>query len=391
MNITILNNVFLKEDKTFDKEEAMKLCSKFAGVCYDKEGFNHINNEDKEKTLRRMNVTLDNGHHSVYDHIMINLNIENIPKILAMFLNNEKEYTTSEKSLRYTKISSNNNIISLKEEELYNKWVNIFNEIINIEYNQVLNSSKINKLSIENARYLTTVFIPTQMIYSTSLRQINYICSFMQRYIYESKNEFDKKISSYMIEFINKLDKLNILDERLMKNEKNRKLSLINNKNTYEDYFTEIYKTSYKGSFAQYAQAQRHRTLNYNFNLLNDFEYYIPPILNSYSNLTSEWKNDMEKVKDIYPQGQLVNINESGTYENFILKCKERLCSSAQLEIALQTKETLNKYINSLKEYNEEMYQDILNYSHGARCTFKDYRCSNDCKFLEGKRLTRKI
>ena len=42
---------------------------------------------------------------------------------------------------------------------------------------------KIRTLAQENARYLVTVFMPTEMVYSTTLRQINYIASWMQKYI----------------------------------------------------------------------------------------------------------------------------------------------------------------------------------------------------------------
>ena len=80
------------------REEAIKLGGKIAGICYDKEGFEHLDSEPEEKTMRRVNMTLNNGHHSVYDHINISFNIQNIPKILAMILNNEKIYNKSEKS-----------------------------------------------------------------------------------------------------------------------------------------------------------------------------------------------------------------------------------------------------------------------------------------------------
>ena len=391
MNIEIIDNVFKKEDGTFDKDSAMKLSGIFAGVCYDEEGFNHKQKEAEEYTMKRVNRTLKNGHHSVYDHITINLNIENIPKILAMFLNNEKEYTTSEKSLRYTSINQANEMISIKEVELYNKWKEIFNNIIKENYNEYFTNSKIENLSKENARYLTTVFIPTQMIYSTSFRQLNYLCGWMEKYINESKTDFDKKVSIYMREFIDKLKEKNLLDERLMVNDKNRTLSLITDKEPYEDYFSDVYKTSYKASFAQLAQAQRHRTLDYSASFLKDYQYFIPPILKSEPDLVNEWCNDMKEVESVYPQGQLVNVNERGYYENFILKCKERLCSAAQLEVMLQTKDTLNKYKSFLQDNNDELYEDIIKYSHGARCTFPDYNCPSDCKFLPGKTLRRKI
>ena len=111
--------VFLTKEGTFDKSAALNLSGKIAGVCYDKEGFNHLVNESVEKTNRRIDMTLNNGHHSVYDHISINFNLQNVPKMLAMVLNNEHQYTTSEKSARYTPVEvKGDSVISEKEVEL---------------------------------------------------------------------------------------------------------------------------------------------------------------------------------------------------------------------------------------------------------------------------------
>ena len=127
MKIDILPNYYLREDETYNKEEAILLSGKIAGVCYDKEGLHHLMNEPESRTARRIDMTLNNGHHSVYDHAMIGLNIQNIPKILAMVLNNEKQYTTSEKSARYTPvIRGEDSVITADEELLYNKWIEIF-------------------------------------------------------------------------------------------------------------------------------------------------------------------------------------------------------------------------------------------------------------------------
>ena len=104
-----------------------------------------------------------------------------------------------------------------------------------------------------------------------------------------------------------------------------------------------------------------------------------------------EWLNDMATVAHLFPQGTLVSINERGTYEDFILKTKERLCTHAQLEICIQTRETLLKYKEALKNTNHYLHEDILKYTKGAKCTFPDFECSNDCNFKEGKILTRKI
>ena len=395
MKIDILPNQFLKLNGTFDKSEAIKLSGKIAGVCYDKEGFAHLANEAEEKTMRRVDLTLNNGHHSVYDHILINFNIQNIPKILSMVLNNEKQYTTSEKSARYTPIvRTKDSIITEKEERLYNKWIELFKVKIKSQYGNFYNDAKIQKLAQENARYLVTVFMPTQMIYSTSLRQINYIASWMLDYInnVNKNNIFEKKLASYMKDFLECLDKLNVLEDGLMKNEKYRKLSLFGKDLEKKvDYFGDVYSTNYLASFALLAQAQRHRTLDYQMEISDEKEFFIPPILLDDMTLVSEWLNDMIEVKDINPQGELVVINEMGKYDDFILKCKERLCSAAQLEIMYKTRDTLLKYKEALEVSNHPLKEDIKKYSHGPRCTFPDFKCTSDCKFREIKSLTRKI
>ena len=396
IKIELLPNQFLNNNGTFNKKSALNLCGKIAGVCYDKEGFNHLKDEQEEKTNRRIDMTLNNGHHSVYDHIFLNLNIHNIPKILAMVLNNEKEYTTSEKSARYTKIIRNDNsVITEDEEYLYNKWCTIFEKEIKKQYKGIFPDNKIKKLAQENARYLVTVFMPIEMIYTTSLRQINYIASWMLNFIkYNNKTEFEISLCNYMKNFVEELDRLNILEYRLMTNDKYRKLSLFGeNLEKSEEYFGNVYNTTYKASFAYLAQAHRHRTIDYQMEITKDKKFFIPPILLENKTLVDEWLNDINKIsdKDIISQGRLILINECGKYEDFILKCKERLCTCAQLEIMLKTKEILEKYKNELENSNNALKDDITKYSRGARCTFPDFDCKSDCKFNEGKILIRKI
>lgn len=394
VKVGILPNQFLKSNGTFDKDEAIKLSGKIAGVCYDKEGFSHLENEPEEKTLRRVNRTLNNGHHSVYDHISISLNLQNIPKILAMVLNNERQYTTSEKSARYTEIErKDDSIITEEEARLYNKWICLFKAKIKEKYGNIYSDSKIQKLAQENARYLVTVFMPTQMIYTTSLRQINYLASWLQDYInsLDMNLEFNKKLALSINQLLENLDGLNILDDRLMKNAKHRKLSLFGkNLDDREEYFGSVYSTLYDGSFSSLAQAQRHRTLDYQMEMNDDKKYFIPPIIEDDPMLVAEWLEDINSVGYVNPQGELVKISELGTYDNFILKCKERLCSAAQLEIMLQTRDTLLKYQKALEESKNPLADDIKQYTYGARCTFPDFECSKSCNFNEGIRLVRK-
>lgn len=383
---------FLKENGKFDKEAAIKYSAKLAGECYEPEGWSKLKDEPKEKTDRRVNLTLGLEHATPYEHVNIGFEIVNLPKILAMVLNNERQCSTSEKSARYTPIDANiDPNISVKEGELYNKWMEIFRTKIKADYGYIHNDSKIEKLAQENARYLVTVFASTKMIHTVPMVQLNRIMSFMQGYMdKENKTEFDERLIESFKQFISCFEELNVVDDREMSNRKNRSLSLFADR-TVEDKFGTAYSTNYKGSFAQLAQAHRHRTLEYGIQFLDEKEYFVPPILLDEQFLVDEWLNDISSVGYSNPQGELVSINECGTYDKFILKTKERLCSAAQQEIMAQTRETLLKYKKALEEENHPLASDIALYSKGARCTFPDYDCANDCKFAEGKTLVRKI
>ena len=87
----------------------------------------------------------------------------------------------------------------------------------------------------------------------------------------------------------------------------------------------------------------------------------------------------------------LIQINERGTAENFILKCQERVCGCAQLEIMEQTWKTLNKYVEATKNSNEDIYNYLLPYTKGARCTYPGFRCTAPCIWGAKNALTRKI
>lgn len=383
---------FLKYNGQFDKETAIEYSAKLAGECYESDGWTKLKNELDEKSIKRANFTLSMEHSTPYEHIAIGFEIVNLPKIVAMILNNERQCSTSEKSARYTRIDSNiDSNISLKEGELYNKWMNIFKSKIKSEYSHVFNDSKIEKLAQENARYLVSVFSSTKMIHTIPWVQLNRVISFMNKYIEKSnQNDFDMRLTESFKQFIECFEQLNVLDEKAMSNRKDRSLSLFSN-NVVEEYFGTTYSTNYKGTFAQLAQAHRHRTLEYSMKLLEEKEYFVPPILLDDQTLVDEWLNDITSVSYATPQGELISINECGVYDKFILKTKERLCTSAQQEIMVQTKETLTKYKEELEKKNHPLATDINQYTKGARCSFKDYKCAQDCKFLEGKKLTRKI
>ena len=110
-------------------EEAIKFSGTEAGFCYMPADVDTLLNEDKAKTLKRAKGTMLSGHHSVFGHVTYNFALEEVPKIMAMILNNEKVYQTSEKSARYTKMKP-----SQEEAELYEKWIEIYKEEIDKIY-----------------------------------------------------------------------------------------------------------------------------------------------------------------------------------------------------------------------------------------------------------------
>ncbi|MBQ7667845.1 MAG: FAD-dependent thymidylate synthase [Clostridia bacterium] len=368
------------------KEEFNEFSGHCAGVCYMADNFETLMNEDKEKTNRRIIMTKSGGHHSVFDHNYITLELEDIPKLLAMLINNEKMYTTSEKSARYTRMKPTE-----KEEALYNKWQAIFEEKILAKYPE-MNPKKVTKLAQENSRYLISVLTKTTMIYTVSYRQLNYIYGWVTKLMNStSENRIVKALIPSLKEFKEKLETTGYIEEGLYEDNKSRGFSLIYDSLNKQEYFGDVYCTTYKGSFAEFAQAQRHRTISYEIAPLKDDEFFVPPIIEEDEKLKADWICDIKSVADLLPQGMMVLINERGTYENFILKLKERICTNAQLEICNQSRATLLKYQAALEKENHPLKMDIARYTKGARCTFGDFKCTSDCGFNEGKTLKRLI
>ena len=368
-----------------------------AGVCYMPATFEALKSQPTETKIKRGKSTIGRTHHSVAGHVEMSVVIEEIPKICAMVLNNLGEYNTSEKSARYTVMQD----VPAKELELYKKWYNKFVKLICKKYDCInpalpnamdlykekkckLSPSQVDKLAMENARYMISVFTPTVMTYSTSIRQFNYIIDWARKMKLEEDkngNPFFTKLANYMNELADRLEE--ILYVEGLRDTKNRSFNLINKNETafdhIEPFFGHCYQTTYKGTFAQLAQAQRHRTLDYVMYFDGTAkEFYVPPILELDDNLVKEWMDDAESVADIIPQCTLIKIFETGTAENFILKAKERECGCAQLEIQEQTIITHTLYESS-KNLTPQLKELFEGYTSKVRCGFKDYKCGSPC------------
>ena len=124
---------------------------------------------------------------------------------------------------------------------------------------------------------------------------------------------------------------------------------------------------------------------------LDQCEFYVPLIIRSDEALVAEYLQDMELLKDNYPQGMLIDINERGTIENFCLKCHERLCGAAQLEICLQTADTLQRLISGAIESDyRDVAKMLMAYDNKTKCAL-GFKCDRPCPLGPQEAFTRLI
>lgn len=382
MEIRVIGST--KPEYIMPVEDAKKFAGYSAGICYMKDDFQTILAEPEERTLGRFQMTAGSGHHSVAGHASYNLLIEDAPKIVAMILNNEKDYNTSEKSARYTVMNTEG-----REKELYEKWLEIFEKEIKRKH-QELSDVTVQKLAQENARYFISVFTPsTTMEYTVDFRQANYLIGFLEspRIGKRMPVSFFKKLQPWLLKTAS-LIKSKVGCEAIRDN-KGRELSFFAGRLRGQE-FGETYSTSYYGSFAQVAQAQRHRSLAYEAIIepAAKAKFFIPPIIEEDSTLSEEYLDDMKSVAGDYPQGMMVMVNERGTLENFLLKCHERLCGAAQWEICMQTKATLSEYY---EKAGGPIVEEISEYIGKTKCQLGYYKCNRPCPLGAKNVFTRDV
>lgn len=421
--------------RTFDQKKAFESTGVKAAVCFKEVKDGKVVNQDMIREDEDFSTLVNRGlntvmqdHTTPSEHQIVSLEIEGVPKIFLMVLNNEKQYTADERSLRYTKVE-NNGVISKKEVELYNKWLNILTNVIEdkmgdfyrrFNKSDIAAKKAIIKMAQENARYMVSVFMPTTTTYTVPWIQINKIISYMKKVIDNPMTDLERLLIPYFNEFINKCIDLdvaitkdsiyrNLLDDEeykdiilkkhpeietykgdntlIYKNNKDVDLSLFANRNK----FTAInapnefgYNISYNNfeSFACLAQEQRHRTINCEMLVPDEFKAYIPPIIIDKDDLVKEWIKDITSVKEVYPQGQLVKVNRCGTVKN-ILKfvAQERACDRAQLEIErVYVDDMIPDLYNNLKlKGNDDLARNVEPYVKKLRCAFPGYHCPGTC------------
>lgn len=243
MDFTVTGLTIETKGMTPEQLEQAKIFSgKNAGICYMGDNYFDSAVSDPAKALPRFISTANNAHHSIADHVRIEVLMEGISKMMAIVLNSLQDYATSEKSGRYTIMTGN----SERECKLYDKWCKIYQDAIlneepdiddawltslfNKKYennpfrikNGILyendgetsdkeaqlylltlltnNNRPSRKKAQENARYVLSIFTrSTTMGYSTSLRQWNYIYDWCQKYLSQFMPRYDKEYVNAMV------------------------------------------------------------------------------------------------------------------------------------------------------------------------------------------------
>ena len=218
-------------------------------------------------------------------------------------------------------------------------------------------------------------------------------------------NTISEKLISVIEEFINKFSETLEVDQNNLPlvDHKKMGITLFNdynmsvgsccynlNKTDEQEHYGSVYYTKYFASLACVAQLQRHRTINYNIRFINmaGSFCYIPNIIFGDIELSTEWEKDFDKLisANILPQGQMVSVEESGNFLDFYAKCKERLCTRAQIEIRENTVETAKRFLGVQFMYSdlvEDMFyydEDEDSYKVRPRCQFNGYTCKEPCK-----------
>ncbi len=410
-------NRFLKNGK-IDLKQAFIYTGIKASWCYKKgDTTPETIRETSEITLLRMGLeTYLNDHGTPDEHYQISVEITGIPKLLCMILNDEHQYSTCERSLRYTKVIETE-YISQEEVEKYNKWLEICTKILEEKYldfflktnpNEKEAHKALRKIAQENARQQISIMTPTSISYSAPRYQWQKIASYLLEMCENPNHPWKKLAAPYALDLVNQLVDLNVVvttekalklypelqnklkDDRkyLYKNNKQTKLSLFAEDNPFSginkpnDFGASINYNTYL-SISAFAQEERHRTV-YNEILLPDTFIYSTPEIIKGTSYEKEWGSDMKSGIGTYPQGQIIKVNMISSLQKLIhFMGKERACDHAQQEIQ-------NWYVNvflpevvaGLKKREE--YKEIAqyleeNYLNRCRCTYPDYTCPSPC------------
>ena len=365
--------------------------AKIMATCVSNTPVETMTTEPLAKTLARKHETLVQRHHSGYDFEYLTLVMEDVSKLFCMFLNNLHVYCTEETSGRHKVL-----VLPAKEQAVFDYF---YNKIYNhqLEKNPDAINSKsamhhIRQVALENARYTTGLDARTNICYGVSLRQLNYIYGWAEKFLAKDDyNTYEALVVDEMESFLKALDDLEIngtkiIDPILKKDPYGRSFNLFGNFERKPEYYGAVYEVYYNASATATAQMQRHRQLNY---LINDpdkqqeYEYYIPKVVREIEGLDEEWVDKIESLNNI-PQARLLEVRETGEVGGLVCKLKERACNFAQEEARQISSEVAYRVFTGMADYDASLSKELCDrYLNKNRCYFEDYErcpCKSPCK-----------
>ncbi len=392
------------ETHALTKDEVMDFCGKAFGMCYLEDDIETIMLESPEESAKRSRGCIKSQHHSGFDHAKHTFTMTGISKMLAMILNNQGKYATSEKSGRYTVLD----IDDPEENRLRTKWQEIFFGILFEKYHDdfykfyekpKLTPEQIEakvKLALvkkaqENSRLVTTVFTKTKMVYSIDTRQLSYLKYEMEHFIAtEPDTPFYARIKAEMKEFLEATEPYGLLERGLSPETKGLTLPFFHP--VREEEFGLNYSVNSAMSIATFAQNQRHRTVRCTVEMPEEGkeEYFVPEFIKDDLALVEEWIADLKSktMEGDYPQALIIYVNERGRYEDFIMKAYERMCGAAQYEVMKVTVGQYEKYMANVTSV--EAKEALEKLSPCVRCMF-GFKCTAPCPFGPKNALTREF
>lgn len=435
MEVRLSKEQYYIQDGKFNQLEALKTAGLKAAVCFKQGDITpwNVRVESEETLIRRGIDTILSDHVTPSQQIPVSLEIYGIPKIVCMYLNNLGMQAADERSLRYTEIKGSEFLkeyITDTEIKIYAKWLNILQEVLWKDYKDFFlktnnNDEKkariaIKKIAQENARLFVSVFMPTSLTYTSNFSELNKLCLQIERTLEcDTNSELENMAWRYLYEFKENLKKLKVVitnedvwriapkvaemrkipknTDYLYKNPKNLELNLFANKNKFSgiygpDEFGASMHATRQISFAGFAQLQRHRTLDTEINVPEQFRMFIPEFIKPYDFLVKDWLKDANKINAItYPQGQIIDVSMDTTLKKLISYVgSERACNAAQYEIAKFYMELLRDYaLSLLQEEKTHLYEEVKPYVGKYRCLTKNYKCPSPC--AGGPRMDRKF
>lgn len=406
-------------------DEAILIAGKSAGMCYSNDDFFEKLAKDDEGAARRFDRVVGNHHHSVAEHAQVEVVLSGISKVLAMILNNQGVYNTSEKSGRYTTMTGDTEL----EKSLYKKWHAIFYDKL-IKMDAVTDESHANKLANENARYMLNIFSPmVNMCYTCSIARWTYLVQWMEEFVskwemleygsyYDMKlkddpyayycsrlcKEFEdfcfhiRRLGLYIPELVNKkgrsIDTLDKYQDILPNPYTPHIRQTDDEKNVWPEcldarFNDGVITTRFTASYASLAQLQRHRTAKFEMSILdgsgafNLDNFYVPKLLLDDEDLDKEWINDLKSLHDVnvIPIASKLMCKMTVTFDNFVLMMMERCCGRAQLETMHVVSGTHSQLWNYYADYVAACQRNDIKSASFTKC--QKQQCSEPCSFIK--------